>query len=105
VIQRRFVQLFGKLVEFAYARGDEFSFGDAWAKDGHVSHSLHYERLAIDVNLFINGVWIQAAEPEWYVLGAYWKGLDPLCRWGGDIPGKVDLNHFSMAPAIGDRRI
>ena len=40
------------LILFAYEKGYELSFGDAFATDGHIEDSLHYKRLAIDLNLF-----------------------------------------------------
>jgi hypothetical protein len=56
--------------------------------------SLHTERLAIDLNLFRNGVYLQDTD-SYQRLGTFWKGLHPLARWGGDfIP--TDGNHFSL---------
>ena len=94
----------GQLLTTTSCRGNAFTFGDAFAKVGHMTNSLHYERLAVDLNLFINGVWITKDHPEWQFLGAYWKGLHPLNRWGGDIVQKVDLNHFSAVPSAADKR-
>lgn len=57
--------------------------------------SLHYEKLAQDLNLFVNDVYQAKDCKEWQWIGAYWKSLHPLCRWGGDF-ASVDLNHVSL---------
>lgn len=63
----------------------------------HMEGSLHYSALAIDLNLFINGRYVEdGADPAWANLGQFWEGLDPQCRWGGRFKSK-DSNHFSIA--------
>lgn len=55
--------------------------------------SAHKQRLAIDLNLFKDGVYLRdsrAHEP----MGEYWKGLHPDNRWGGDF-SSPDGNHYS----------
>ena len=75
-------------------------------KTGHSDNSLHYLRLAADLNFFLlipnpkieGGMmwkWIKTNHPYWHVIGDYWKSLDPLNRWGGDFSER-DYNHFSM---------
>jgi hypothetical protein len=103
--QIKFTLLVGRLIAAADSQGFGLTFGDAWAKTGHAKNSLHYERLAIDFNLFVNGIWIQTDHSAWHILGPWWKGCDPLCRWGGDIEGLQDYNHYSMVPDAGDKRI
>lgn len=95
--QSLFVRLIGVLIAYAYGKGYEFTFGDAWRPDGkgHVANSFHYIRLAIDLNLFVNGEYKDTDCDEWQDLGAYWKGLNEACTWGGDFK-QVDLNHFSL---------
>ena len=61
----------------------------------HMRGSLHYSRLAQDLNLFIDGEWIRTAHPAWGAIGGHWEAMDPLCRWGGRFRS-VDLNHFSL---------
>lgn len=55
--------------------------------------TLHADRLAIDLNLWIDGQW----KPESIShtpLGAYWEALRPgKNRWGGSFK-KPDGNHF-----------
>jgi hypothetical protein len=100
------VQLVGELVKWAYGEGMELTFGEAWRTPEQakwneeqgkgVSNSLHLERLAIDLNLFVNGKWIKTTEGH-RRLGAKWKSLHPDCRWGGDFK-KPDGNHYSLTP-------
>ena len=60
----------------------------------HMKGSLHYRRLAIDLNLFVNGRYIRSGNnPAYLKLGAYWEKLNPLCKWGGRFG---DANHFSI---------
>lgn len=56
--------------------------------------SLHELRLAIDLNLFINGVYVTDSD-KYKLVADYWKSLNPLNCWGGDFITK-DGNHFSM---------
>lgn len=68
-------------------------------KDGvHMRHSLHYCRLAADVNLFVwdNGAWrwvTHGDDPAWTAMGEYWESLNPNCTWGGRFG---DANHISV---------
>lgn len=90
------VQLFAKLIHKAYDEGWELTWGDAARIDrrGHMPGSLHYSRLAVDVNLFVDGEWISdGSHPAWEVLGEFWESLHPLCAWGGRFG---DANHFSI---------
>ncbi len=90
--QSRFAYLVGKLIIFAYENGYELTFGDAWARSGHKPKSFHYDRLAIDLNLFKDGKYLSTTEDH-RVLGEYWQALDPECTWGGDFQ---DGNHYSF---------
>lgn len=102
--QRLFTLCVGKLIIWAYENGFELSFGDCYrapeqaaanAAIGYgIRNSLHTKRLAIDLNLFIDGVY-QVDSSAYAPLGTYWKSLNPLCRWGGDFT-RADGNHFSF---------
>lgn len=102
--QRRFVRLVGLLIEYAYAHNLELTFGDAYrspeqaranaARGAGIVNSLHVERLAVDFNLFVNGVY-QTDSAAYTKLGEYWESLAPDCAWGGRFP-KPDGNHFSI---------
>ena len=82
------------LLFYAYSLGYEVTFGDAWARDGHVAGSQHYKRLAIDLNLFRRNVFLPTTEAH-QELGEYWERLSPFCRWGGKFKRK-DGNHYEM---------
>lgn len=54
--------------------------------------SVHKIRLAIDLNLFKDGVYLTQTEDH-KVFGLFWESLDPGCRWGGHYN---DGNHYSI---------
>lgn len=103
--QRLFTKLVGQLIAWAYEHGYEFTFGEAYrtpeqaalnARTGAgIARSLHIQRLAIDLNLFINGEY-QTDSAAYKPLGDYWKTLHEDCAWGGDF-SRPDGNHFSLA--------
>ena len=104
--QRKFTHLIGKLILWVCEqKGWQLSFGDAYrspeqaqlnAQKGiGVANSLHTQRLAIDLNLFIDGQY-QTDSEAYRPLGEYWKSLDSEAAWGGDF-SKPDGNHFSLA--------
>jgi hypothetical protein len=94
------------LILWAYENGYELTGGElfrtkeqqsVYVKEGksHTYQSKHLERLAIDVNLFLDGKY-QTSTEEYQALGKYWKSLHPLNRWGGDFRNLKDGNHFEM---------
>jgi hypothetical protein len=108
--QSLFMKLLPRLIDHAYSLGYELTGGELErskaqaqanaASGAGISNSLHLLSLAIDLRLFINGVWMQASEP-YMPLGTYWKTLHPLCRWGGDFKDEKgrpdpDGGHFSL---------
>jgi hypothetical protein len=104
-LQQTFVELVStKLIPWAIANGYAMTFGEAWrspeeaaiqaAKGAGVAHSLHTERLAVDLNLF-RGRQILLNLEDYRPIGEYWKTLHPLARWGGDFK-RVDADHFSL---------
>ena len=100
--QQKFVLLICSLIEWADKVGYKVTFGEAYRtpeqaalnaeKGTGISNSLHTIRLAIDLNLFKNGVYLTATE-DYQLAGEYWEGLDPECAWGGRFN---DGNHFSL---------
>lgn len=103
--QRLFVRLVGDLIFEAHRRpGHALRFAEAYrtpeqaawnaAKGTGIASSLHTKRLAIDLLLDLDGVY-QTDSAAYAPLGAYWKSLHPVCRWGGDFT-RPDGNHFSM---------
>ena len=90
--QRRFSLMLAKLIAYAYHLGYEISMGDVWAKTGHRGGSMHYIRLAADLNLFKDSVYLsgEAAASGHNMLHNYWDTIGGSDR----IPG--DLNHYSI---------
>lgn len=91
--QSKFVRMVAQLIEFATAQGYELTFGDAWSKPEYKAHkadSKHYQRLAIDLNLFRDGRWLASTEHH-AALGTYWESIGGT--WGGRWN---DGNHYSL---------
>lgn len=105
--QAVFAQNVGKLLEFIFEHDHLCTLGEAWrssdqakiyASEGKgIVHSLHCERLAIDLDLFTTSGQYLTDSISYKMFGEYWKTLNPLNRWGGDFPPpRVDGNHFEM---------
>ena len=102
--QRKFTFLIANLIQWVYNAGYELTFGEAWRtkemaelyfqQGKGIKNSLHIDRLAVDLNLFKDGKYLQNSE-DYKPLGDYWKSLDPDAKWGGDFK-KPDGNHFSL---------
>lgn len=94
--QRVFSRNLAMLIQYAYALGYEISMGECYrhpeATWGH-ERSLHRDRLAADLNLFIGGKYQQSTEAH-RKLGEFWETLHELNRWGGRFN---DGNHYSMS--------
>ena len=88
--QSKFVKMVAMLIQLATALGYEMTFGDAWASGGHKEGSLHYDRLAIDLNLFRNGRWLNKTEDH-AELGSFWESIGG--SWGGRFG---DGNHYEL---------
>ncbi len=106
-LQQEFAQAAAKLIEKAVELGFTVTMGEAWrtpqqaqwnADHGTgIAHSLHTERLAIDLNFFKAGAYVtdgSLIKP----VGEWWKSLGPNYRWGGDFQHLPDGNHFSLSP-------
>jgi hypothetical protein len=89
--QSLFAYNVAKLILFAYEQGFELTFGDAYARDGHRPNSFHYKRLAIDLNLFKDGIYLTDTESH-LPLGLFWESLGGT--WGGRFR-RPDGNHYS----------
>jgi D-alanyl-D-alanine carboxypeptidase len=99
-----FMQNVAKLIEYIDKYGYTSTFGEAFRtpeqakldadKGIGIIHSLHTERLAVDINLFKNGIYT-GIEKDYEPIGMYWESLHPLNRWGGKFK-RVDSDHFEM---------
>lgn len=104
-LQQLFASLVPRLIDHAIAQGMAVTLGDAYrtpqqaaanaANGAGIAHSLHCDRLAIDLNLFRGDGYLSDSE-SYRELGQYWKSLNPLCCWGGDFKSRPDGNHFSI---------
>lgn len=99
--QRKFTRMVADLIKFAYDNGYELTFGDAYRDPrvhGNVgtktsyssANSLHKERLAVDFNLFKDGVYLSQSDDH-RPLGEYWESIGG--SWGGRFN---DGNHYSL---------
>jgi hypothetical protein len=84
-----------RLVAYLEQRPEFHALAIAVANNGKnngILLSIHRDRLAIDLNLFRSGVWLQRAEDH-QPLGEWWERQHELCRWGGRFR---DGNHYSL---------
>jgi hypothetical protein len=98
------VQLTSQLISYILSLDFQLTWGETLrtkldavaeaASGSGISNSLHLIGLAVDLNLFKDGVWLSDTESH-RQFGTYWKSLNPLCRWGGDF-SKPDGNHYSI---------
>lgn len=101
--QRKFTRMIADLINYAYSNGYELTFGDAYRdprvhgqvgqkKSYSSANSLHKERLAVDFNLFKDGVYLTRTEDH-RPLGEYWESIGGT--WGGRF-SSPDGNHYSL---------
>lgn len=101
--QELFSILIAEHICWLYAQGYRVRCGDFFAHDGHREGSNHYKKLAADLNLFRNGVYLTATADH-LESGTMWESRHELCRWGGNWdkdeypgePGENDGNHYSL---------
>lgn len=103
--QQRFTECISTLIAYGITKDYAFTFGDAFRdprvhgnfgekKSYAAANSVHKVRLAVDLNLFVDGDYIADGQHYAYKdLGDFWKSLDEHARWGGDFK---DANHFSF---------
>lgn len=96
-------RLVPRLIDRAFELGYEVTLGDAF-RDERVHGALgvklgyghpksgHKKRLAIDLNLFKDGEYLEGTDAH-RELGEWWEQQNPLCRWGGRFN---DGNHYSL---------
>lgn len=88
--QEEFTLMIGILIVWAYREGYKIRCGDFWAHDGHKDGSFHYQKLAADLNLFKDGVFLTETEDH-LPLGEEWERMGGT--WGGRFD---DGNHYSL---------
>lgn len=64
----------------------------------HMSGGGHYTGVAHDLLVYdSNGTYISNGDHKTYqAMGAAWKRMHPLSRWGGDFKSNPDANHFGF---------
>jgi hypothetical protein len=92
--QSKFSVMAARLILHAESIGYEVTLGDAY-RDPRCPYgsetSLHKKRLALDINLFRDGVYLPRTEDH-LELGLFWESIG--CSWGGRF---MDGNHYSLA--------
>lgn len=100
--QSRFALAVARLIQAADEMGYEVTLGEAYrspeeaarlaALGKGIKNSLHTQRLAIDLNLFLDGRFLAKSEHH-TPLGHWWEKQHPDARWGGRFG---DGNHYSF---------
>lgn len=68
---------------------------EIYARDGRgIKNSCHVHKLAIDLFRVVDGR-VTFDDAEYAAIGAHWKTMHPLARWGGDFRRR-DVYHFSF---------
>jgi hypothetical protein len=91
--QQRFTQMIARLIYWARDNGYQLTFGDAFRDDRCAygqPFSLHKKRLAVDFNLFKDGIFLPTTEDH-KPLGEFWESIGG--SWGGRFK---DGNHYSL---------
>lgn len=99
--QRKLTLMIAELIQWAYKNGYELTLGDAYRdprvhgevgvkKSYSAASSVHKQRLAIDLNLFKDGVYLATTEAH-KPLGEFWESIGGT--WGGRFN---DGNHYSL---------
>lgn len=102
--QELFMRLLPRLIDKAHELGFEIRGGDLFRdprvhgamgekKSYSAANSCHKLKLAIDLNLFKDGEFIQTTEGH-RPLGEWWEQQHELSCWGGRFN---DGNHYSLA--------
>jgi hypothetical protein len=88
--RKKFTIFVADLINFMLAKGYQPMLG----RDGlkHMAGSLHYEGLAVDIDLTKDGIYL-ADGKDHQQFGEYWENLDKDTRWGGRFR---DPNHYSV---------
>jgi len=96
--------LFTQCVVLLIKRMTESGFKPCLGKDGlkHMKNSLHYDGLAVDIDLYDgDGVYLSTTDAH-RDFGMYWEGLHELCFWGGNGLKQDGLYHDGNHYAVTD---
>ena len=114
--QSLFAKDVAQLITYIFSEGYTCTLGEAfrtkeqaeiYAKSGlGIAHSLHCERLAIDLNIFKPDGTLCETAADYERFGCFWESLDAQNNWGGrwGVPGtpnehaRPDSDHFQRKP-------
>lgn len=107
-LQREFSLCLAKLILHIYDSGYQVSMAEGYVadtdrKDGdydgpHRHDGGHYKRIAQDLNVFKDGVWLsKGTEPIWRQLGKFWEAIHPDARWDPTDPNHFGLKHKGVS--------
>jgi hypothetical protein len=106
--QSLFARHAARLILKAYELGFEVTLGEAYRSPEEaqrlagtgagIKASLHTMKLAIDLNLFRDGMYLETSEAH-LALGEWWEKQHELARWGGRFRPRPDGNHYSFTHA------
>ena len=84
---------FTQMVPLLLTKMIQSGYGPMIGRDGlkHMVGSLHFEGLAVDIDLTLNGVYLSKTSAH-EQFGIYWESLGG--SWGGRFS---DGNHYSLA--------
>lgn len=93
--QMAFPLMLAHLIIFVYENGYTMTFGEGYDDDniGHMRNSNHYIKLAQDINLFLDGVFLEKGPEMEKGHGLLHDKWDTL---GGAQRISKDLNHYSV---------
>jgi hypothetical protein len=102
-----------KLLQWIFQGTRTCTLGEAWRTEEQakyneehglgIANSLHRSRLAIDLNLFKDGILLENLE-DYREAGEYWKTLHIDNNWGGDFKKRKDPYHFSMSDGLSNTK-
>ncbi len=102
--QELFTTLYWRLLQHIEEAGYQVRVGETWrskaaAEDNArrgvgIINSVHRLKLAVDLNLFKNGVYLTSSDDH-QAFGTWWEDQHKLCRWGGRFKNR-DGNHYSL---------
>lgn len=93
--QSKFAKMTALLILYIYECGYEVTYGDAYRDPRSpygTKNSAHHKRLALDLNLFLNGRYLKKTEHH-RKFGEFWESLDAGNKWGGRFK-RPDGNHY-----------
>lgn len=97
-----------RLIQYAWSINYTLTFGEVYRTEyqqkeyvrlglSRTMNSRHLQRLAVDFNVFKNGVLI-GDKATIKPLGDYWESLDDENKWGGNFKSLGDYGHFERTP-------